>query len=95
MRLSLKVLAKSKRSCVAGWLGDVLKVCVTAPAQEGKANAAVEDLLVTALNVPKASVRLVAGLSSPRKIVEIDGLSGEQIRQRLELPAVGQRRRDR
>ncbi len=42
MKLDLKVVPKSSRDCIAGWLGDALKVRVRAPAERGKANAAVE-----------------------------------------------------
>ena len=40
MRLSLTVVTKSSRNAVAGWVGDSVKVCVTAVPERGKANAA-------------------------------------------------------
>ncbi|MBA3345187.1 MAG: DUF167 domain-containing protein [Gemmatimonadales bacterium] len=42
----------SSRDCIAGWLGDVLKVRASAPAGGGQANSAVEALLAEALGVP-------------------------------------------
>jgi uncharacterized protein YggU (UPF0235/DUF167 family) len=68
---------------VAGWLGDVLKVRVTAPAERGRANAAVEELLAAALGVPRESVRIVAGTASARKVAVISGLSETEARRRL------------
>jgi uncharacterized protein YggU (UPF0235/DUF167 family) len=68
---------------VAGWLGDTLKVRVTAPAEHGKANAAIEAVLAEALGVAAASVRVVAGKTSPRKLVEIAGLSEGDVYARL------------
>jgi uncharacterized protein (TIGR00251 family) len=82
MRLSVKVVPKASRDSIAGWLGDTLKVTVRAPAEGGKANAAVEQVLAQALGVPKCA-RIVAGRSSPRKILEISGISESEIRQRL------------
>jgi len=83
MRLAVKVVPKSSRNCVAGWMGDALKICVNAPPERGKANAAVEHMLATALGIAKERVRLVAGTASPRKMVEIDGLDETEVRSRL------------
>jgi len=58
-------------------------VRITAPAERGKANVAVESLLSTALGLSGGSVRIVSGSSSPRKIVEIAGLSESEVRRRL------------
>ncbi len=68
---------------VAGWLADALKVRVSAPPERGKANAAVESLLAEALGLARDCVRVVAGHGSPRKIVEIDGLSEAEVHRRL------------
>ena len=45
IRLQLKVVPGSSKDEVAGWLGDALKVRVGAPAERGRANAAVEKLV--------------------------------------------------
>jgi uncharacterized protein YggU (UPF0235/DUF167 family) len=79
----VKVVPASSRDAVAGWLGETLKVRVTAPAERGRANAAVEALLADALGVPRESARVVAGRSSPRKVVEIAGLSEAEVHRRL------------
>src|SRR5258706_5982247 len=79
IKLEIKAIPGSSRNGVAGWLGDALKVRVTAPAERGKANAAVEAILGEALGIPPASVRGVAGQTSPRKVVQITGLSGDQV----------------
>ena len=68
---------------MAGWLGDTLKVRVTAPAERGKANAAIETVIAEALDIPRASARVVAGKTSPRKVVEITGLSETEVYRRL------------
>ena len=68
---------------MAGWLGDTLKVRVTAPAERGKANAAIEAILAEALDISSASARVVAGKASPRKVVEITGLSEVEVYRRL------------
>lgn len=79
----MKVVPGSSRSCLAGWLGDTLKLRVAAPPERGKANAAVEALLDEALSLPSGSARVVAGQSSPRKTVEVSGLTDAEVRERL------------
>jgi uncharacterized protein len=83
MRCSVKVVPKSSRNAVAGWVGETLKICVTAPPEKGKANAAVEAVLAEALGVVRERVRIVSGHASPRKTVEIDGLDEKEGRRRL------------
>jgi len=83
MRLSVKVVPKSSKNAVVGWVGEALKICVAAPPEKGKANAAVEALLAEILDVPNDQVRIVAGHASPRKTVEIDELNEEEVRRRL------------
>jgi uncharacterized protein (TIGR00251 family) len=84
MRLSVKVVPKSSKNAIVGWVGEALKICVTAPPEKGKANAAVESVLAEALGVPAACVRIVTGHGSPRKVVEIEGLEEMDVRERLE-----------
>lgn len=82
-KLPVKVVPGSSRSGIAGWLGDTLRIRVTAPPERGKANAAVESLLDDVLGLPKGAARIVAGGSSPRKLVEIAGLTEQEARKRL------------
>lgn len=83
IQLQIKVVPGSSRDGVAGWLGEALKIRVRAPAERGKANAAVLATLAAALGVPRESVSIVAGRASARKVVEISGLSDAEVRQRL------------
>lgn len=83
VRLSLKVVPGASSSGIAGWLGEALRVRVAVPAERGKANAAVEALLREVLDLPQGQVKIVAGTSSPHKIVEIAGLNLGEIQRRL------------
>ena len=56
---------------------------VTAPAERGKANAAIEVMVADALDIAGERVRVVAGKASPRKVVEILGLSEAEVKRRL------------
>jgi uncharacterized protein (TIGR00251 family) len=85
--ISVKVVPGASCDEIVGWLGGALKVRVTAPPADGKANAALEALLAAALGVPKRSVRVAAGHGSPRKRVEIDGVPPDEVERRLHAPA--------
>lgn len=82
-KVPVKVVPASSRNRIAGWLGETLKVKVTAPAEGGRANAAVVAILADALGLPTGSVRVLRGRASPRKVVEIVGLPESEIHHRL------------
>ena len=84
MKLSLKVVPGASRNEITGWSGESLKVRVTAPAERGKANAAVKKILADALHVPKAAIEIVSGITTPRKVVEIRGLTADELYERLD-----------
>jgi hypothetical protein len=52
---------------------DVLKAAVTAPAESGKANAAVIDLLAREWRIAKSTMEIVRGATARRKVVAIAG----------------------
>ena len=80
-RLSLKVVPGSSRDEVVGWLGDSLKVKVKAPPEKGRANEAVVALLADRLGIDPSSIAVVSGHGSPAKVVAVDGMDDEAIRQ--------------
>jgi uncharacterized protein (TIGR00251 family) len=84
--LNLKVAPKSSRNAVNGWLGDTLKLSVTAAPDKGKANQAVVGLLAETLGLPRSSVRIVRGETAATKQVEISGLAEGEILRRLNKP---------
>ena len=81
--MPIKVVPASSRNGIVGWLGETLKIRVTAPAERGKANAAVATVIADALGVPKECIHVVAGQTSARKTVEIAGLSESEVHLRL------------
>jgi len=61
----------------------VLKVRVTEPPEDGKANAALIKLLAKAWKLPKSSLSLVAGHTDRRKTLAVAG-DPENLRRQLE-----------
>ena len=77
VRLRLRVTPRARRNAIIGILdtgsGPGLKVSVTAPPADGKANAAVLALLAKALGVPKSTLSVITGATGRNKLVRIPG----------------------
>jgi uncharacterized protein (TIGR00251 family) len=75
--LAVKAAPKASRDAIVGVMatpdGQALKVAVTAPADKGKANAAVAQVVAKAFGVPKSAVTIVSGATDRRKLVRISG----------------------
>jgi uncharacterized protein (TIGR00251 family) len=80
VRFAVHVQPRASRSEIVGLHGDALKIRLAAPAVEGAANVALVELLADALGVARRSVRIVSGVTSRAKIVEVDGANVENIR---------------
>jgi len=70
-RFEIKVRTNARREEVTQHPGAPITVSVSVPPVEGKANKRVIELLAKAFRVPKSSIRIVRGKTSPRKVVEI------------------------
>ena len=56
-----------------------LSVRVTAVPEDGKANAALLELLADRLKIPRSSIRIVRGRRTRNKVVQLDGLTSEDL----------------
>jgi uncharacterized protein (TIGR00251 family) len=81
--LRIKVVPGSSRTKVDGWLGESLKVRVTAKPEKGKANEAVISLLAETLRIPKEYIRIASGASPPTKVFKISNLTESEVRSLL------------
>jgi uncharacterized protein (TIGR00251 family) len=77
VRLRVRVTPRAGRDRVVGVIdlpdGAAVKIAVSAPAQDGKANAAVCKLLAKFLRTAKSNIAIVSGASARVKRVEIAG----------------------
>jgi len=82
--LEVKVTPRAKRTQVR-LDGDLLRVSVVVAAEGGKANRAVESAVAEALGLRPRQVRIVAGMNSRRKLMAIEGIDLNDVRDLLAL----------
>ena len=78
-RICLYVQPGASKTQIAGMHDGLIKVRVAAPPVDGAANQALVEFVATRLKISKSRVRVVCGLTSRRKVLEIDGLSQDAI----------------
>ncbi len=79
VRVAVYVQPRAKRTEIAGRHGADIRVRVAAPPIDQAANEALLGFLAQRLGVRRREVRLIAGATSRRKVLEIDGLTAEQV----------------
>jgi len=82
---AIKVHPRAKKNAITGEVGDALKVALTAPPMDGKANEACIEFFAKLLKVPRSSVTIASGLTSRNKVIRVAGLSAEEVGKRLVL----------
>lgn len=87
MRLSVHVKPRASKSRVVGVRAEVLDVAVAAPPVDGLANAELIRTLASHFGLPARQVTVVSGASGRSKVVELSGISEEEVRTRLGLAA--------
>ncbi len=80
---AVKMHPRARKNAITGEVGEALKIALTAPPVEGRANEAVVEFLAEILRVPRASVSIAAGQASRNKIVRVIGLTAAQVEERL------------
>jgi uncharacterized protein (TIGR00251 family) len=76
---AVHVVPRASRDAIEGEHGGALKIRLTAPPVEDRANEALCRILAERLNVPIRAVRIVAGEKSRTKRVAIAGVTRDQI----------------
>ena len=82
-RFAVRALPRASRTELAGAYGEAVRVRLAAAPVEGAANAELIAFLAKVLGVPKSAVRVVQGVRGRDKVVEVDGLTAQQVRRRL------------
>lgn len=79
----MRVQPRASADEIVGVHGNAVKVRVTAPPVENAANEALVRFIAATFDIPARSVTIVAGLSSRTKIVELQGVTEDRVRQLL------------
>jgi hypothetical protein len=77
VRVSVRLTPRARRERIEGIAGGALRVSVTAPAAENRANEALLRLLAEEWRLPRRDLSLAAGAKNRKKIVQIAGDAGE------------------
>lgn len=85
LTFAVKVHPRAKKNAITGEVGDALKLALTAPPVDGRANQACIEFFANLLDVPRSSVTIASGESSRHKIIRVAGLSANEVRMRIEM----------
>ena len=80
---AVRVHPRAKKDAITGELGDALKLSLTAPPVEGRANEACIEFFAKLLKVPRSSVTIASGQSTRNKVIRVAGVSAQYVRDRL------------
>jgi len=80
---AVKVHPRARKNAITGVVGEALKLSLTPPPVEGKANQAVIEFFADLFAIPRSSVTIASGETSRNKIVRIAGVSKAVAEQKL------------
>ena len=81
--LDLYVQPKASRSRIVGLHDKAIKLAITAPPVDGRANVEATAFMAKLLKVPKSSIKIISGLQGRRKRLLVSGLSEKDVRRIL------------
>jgi len=81
--LPVRVHPGAKRNAVTGTHDGAVKISLTTPPTDGRANEALIAFLADRLNIPRSRIALVSGQTSRSKVLRITGLNAAEVESRL------------
>ena len=82
---AVKVHPRAKKNAITGELDNSLKVSLTSPPVEGRANEACIEFFAKLLKVSRSSVTIASGQTSRAKVIRVAGLSADEVRKRIAM----------
>ena len=80
---AVRVQPRAKKNAITGEVGEALKVSLTAPPVEGRANEACIEFFAKLLKLPRSSVTIASGHSSRKKVIRVARVTGQYVQDRL------------
>lgn len=81
----VKVQPRSASNEIVGIEGDTLKVKLTSPPVEGKANESLIEFLSETLDAKRSSIKIVQGSKTRIKLLKIANMTKDQLLQKLHI----------
>jgi uncharacterized protein (TIGR00251 family) len=81
--LAVRAQPGARKNAVLGEQAGALKVAVSAPPEEGRANAAIVEVLKDWLGVKRSQVALLTGAANRNKVFLVRGLTAEELAARV------------
>ncbi len=82
---AVKVHPRARKNTITGELATALKLSLTTPPIDGRANQACIEFFAKLLKVPRSSVTIASGQTSRTKLIRVTGLSADEVRKRIAL----------
>jgi uncharacterized protein len=92
--MTVKVVPGSSKTCLAGALGEMLKVKVAAAPEKGKANECLIDFLASLAGIRKNAITILSGQTSPVKQIRMEGITSDTLRQLLDEKLSGMKKHE-
>ena len=80
---AVKVHPRARKNAITGELGDALKLSLTSPPVDGRANEACIEFFAKLLKVTRSSVTIASGQSRREKVLRVSGITAAEIAKRL------------
>ena len=81
--LAVRAQPGARKNAVLGEHAGALKISVTAPPEDGRANDALEELIHVVLQVKRSQVALLSGRTNRNKVFLIQGISVEELAEKV------------
>lgn len=77
--LAVRAQPSARKNAIVGEQAGALKVAVTAPPEDGRANAALIEVLRDCLGLKRSQIELVSGITNRNKVFLIRGVTADAL----------------
>ena len=82
---TVRVHPRAARTAITGTVGDALKLTLSPPPVDGRANVALGEFFAEVFSVPRSAVQVLAGERSRNKVIRIAGRTAGELEQMLRV----------
>lgn len=81
----VRIQPRAARTAITGTVGDALKLSLSAPPVDGRANVALGEFFAEVFSVPRGAVQILAGERSRNKVIRVTGRTAAELEQMLRV----------